>query len=575
VISVNAESNASVSVQLTGTLGTVSKNLTGSGANQTVSLSAGDLAALGDGAVTIFTTATDAAGNTSSSSEGGFALDTAAPVLVSAQVNGDVLTLTYTEANSLDAVNKAATTDFSVLVNGNPVAVNSVAVSGNSVNLTLATAVADGASASVSYSGSGANAIQDTAGNDAAVLATQSVDVPSGSVADGYIRDAHIYIDTNGDGSGDHDTGITTNASGNFFLPPGTPVGTIIAIGGVNIDSGLPNTLIYKAPAGSTTVSPLTTLVQAYADANSVSATDAETAVQTALGLPVGVDLLTFDPLAASPTDADAVAVQIASAQIATIAMLAASAPADGSTSAEAAQEVFDNLVVTVTDATGTVDLADADTATGLLGPATAIAPSEVSTATAAIGGAVNFSEIANAQAATLDSIAPAAPIAAPDLLAISDTGRLNNDDITTDTTPTVRVRFNSSAIDGTAVVAGNTAKVFDGATQIGSGVISEDDLANGYIDITTSALTPGQHALTANLTDSAGNSGSTSTALSINIDTAAPTISLGNLALSTDSGSSASDFLTKIAAQTITATLSSSLAAGEHVYGSTDNGTT
>ena len=575
VVSVTTENGASVSVVFTGSGAPVTKQITGNGTAQGVVLDANDLASLGDGAVAVATTSTDAFGNATTSTDGGFNLDTAAPVLASAQVNGDVLTLTYTDANGLDAVNKAATGDFTVLVNASQVEVSNVAVSGNNVNLTLVTAVADGAIASVSYSGSGANAIQDAAGNDAAVLENRSVDVPSGSVADGYIRDAHIYIDTNGDGSGDHDTGTSTNASGNFFLPAGTPSGTIIAIGGVNIDTGLPNTLIYKAPAGSTTVSPLTTLIQDYVDANNVSAAVAETEVQNALGLPAGVDLFTFDPLAASPTDADAVAVQIAATQIATIAMLAASAPADGSTSAKAAQEVFDNLVASITNAAGTVDLSDAGTATGLLGSATEVEPTKVSLAAADIGGSDDFSEISDAQAAALDDIAPAAPIAAPDLLAISDSGRLTNDDITTDTTPTVRVRFNATATDGTAVVVGNTAKVFDGESQIGSGVISEDDLANGYIDITASALTNGQHALNATLTDSAVNTSIASASLSINIDTAAPTTSLGNLALSTDSGSSASDFITKSAAQTVSATLSAALGADEFVYGSTDNGAT
>ncbi len=575
VVSVTAETGAEVSVVLTGTLGQVTKALTGTGASQTVTLAAGDLTALGDGAVTVSTSATDAAGNIASSADGAFNLDTTAPVLASAIVNGDVLTLTYTEANALDGVNMAATGDFAVLVNGNPVAVNAVAVNGNAVNLTLASTVANGSSMSVSYTGSGAAAIQDTAGNDAATLSGQSVDVPNGSLADGYIRDAHIYIDTNGDGTGDFDTGVYTNASGNFFLPPETPVGTIIAIGGVNIDTGVPNTLVYKAPAGSTTVSPLTTLVQTYADTNSVSAAAAETAVQDALGLPAGVDLLTFDPLAASPSDADAVAVQKAAAQIATIATLAASAPAVGSTGDQAAQQVFDNLVNTVTAPAATVDLSDAATSTALLGDRTTIADTDVSDATTAIGVATDFSGISLAQAEALDNIAPAAPIAAPDLLAGSDSGRLNNDDISSDTTPSVRVRINTGATDGSAAVAGNTANVFDGANQIGSGVISADDIANGFIDITTSALVDGVHGLTATLTDSAGNVGSASAALSLNIDTLVPSVSIGSIALSADSGSSASDFLTKVAAQTVTATLSGPLAAGEHLYGSTNGGAT
>lgn len=58
-------------------------------------------------------------------------------------------------------------------------------------------------------------------------------------------------------------------------------------------------------------------------------------------------------------------------------------------------------------------------------------------------------------------------------------------------------------------------------------------------------------------------------------VDTAGPTVTFGNLALSNDSGASASDFITNVAAQTITATLSASLGASESVYGSLDNGAT
>ncbi len=518
----------------------------------------------------------DSAGNSGTVTSQAYALDITAPELAGAEVNGKLLTLTYTEANGMDGIKMAASTDFAVLVNGSQDGffVNNVAVNGNEVVLTLDSNVANGSSVTLSYAGFGDAAIQDIAGNDAAELLNQIVAVPSASLADGYIRDAHIYIDTTGNGIGDHDTGVFTNASGNFFLPANTPTGTIIAIGGVNIDTGVPNTLIYKAPSGSTTVSPLTTLVQAYADTNNVSAAAAETAVQNALGLPAGVDLLTFDPLAADPSDADAVAVQKAAAQIATIAMLAASAPADGATSSDAAQDVIDKLVTTVTNASaGSVNLSDADTAASLLGDSTNITDSTVTSATAAIGGAVDLTQISNAQSIALDNIAPAAPTNAPDLLSSSDTGRLSNDDITSDNTPTVRIRFDTATTDGTAAVAGNIVKVFNGADPVGSGVINANDIANGFIDITTSALSDGIRALSATLADMAGNVSNTSATLNIHLDSVAPATSLSGISLSADTGSSAIDFLTKVTAQTISATLSAPLAQGEHVYGSTNGG--
>ena len=58
-------------------------------------------------------------------------------------------------------------------------------------------------------------------------------------------------------------------------------------------------------------------------------------------------------------------------------------------------------------------------------------------------------------------------------------------------------------------------------------------------------------------------------------VDTTAPTQTIGNLALSADTGVISTDFITKTAAQTITGTLSAALATGEVLYGSVDNGAT
>lgn len=69
------------------------------------------------------------------------------------------------------------------------------------------------------------------------------------------------------------------------------------------------------------------------------------------------------------------------------------------------------------------------------------------------------------------------------------------------------------------------------------------------------------------------GTAGSLGANKDIVIDTAAPTNTVAGAAFSADTGSSASDFVTKNAAQTVSGTLASNLAAGEHVYVSLDNG--
>jgi uncharacterized repeat protein (TIGR02059 family) len=105
-------------------------------------------------------------------------VDQSVPTFVSAATNtaGTTITLTYSEALSATT---AAGSDFSVLVGGVSRAVSSVAVSGSTVVLTLASAVGAGQSVSVAYTdptgSNDTNALQDAAGNDAATLAATSV----------------------------------------------------------------------------------------------------------------------------------------------------------------------------------------------------------------------------------------------------------------------------------------------------------------------------------------------------------------------------------------------------------------
>jgi hypothetical protein len=80
VTSVTAESGSAWTVTFTGQSGNVTKTGTGTGSAQAVILNAGDVTTLGQGAVTVSVTATDAAGNPATASTGGnFSIDTLAP----------------------------------------------------------------------------------------------------------------------------------------------------------------------------------------------------------------------------------------------------------------------------------------------------------------------------------------------------------------------------------------------------------------------------------------------------------------------------------------------------------------
>ena len=167
--------------------------------------------------------------------------DTTAPNLVSwsADSTTKTVTLTFNEnmsnISSLDGV--LAVNTGGIL---NPV--SSYSVSGAVVTLTLTNSFVAGNAVTINYtpaSTNDVNAIQDLAGNDV------TINLSSGLVADGYVSGAKIYIKpTNTAGltlnsDGLYDTGIVTDTEGNFFLLPSTPSGSIVAIGGVNIDTGV------------------------------------------------------------------------------------------------------------------------------------------------------------------------------------------------------------------------------------------------------------------------------------------------------------------------------------------------
>ncbi len=150
------------------------------------------------------------------------------------------------------------------------------------------------------------------------------ITVRSITVTDGYVSGADIYFDADGDGFADANefSGGETDGSGVFRFS-NTQTSAIIAVGGTNVDTGLPNLLTLKAPNSASTVNPLTTLVQTYLETQPGSTLQQATAaVASALGVPAGVDLLSYDPLAQPSGDPTALAVQKIAVQVAAVAVL-------------------------------------------------------------------------------------------------------------------------------------------------------------------------------------------------------------------------------------------------------------
>lgn len=121
-----------------------------------------------------------------------------------------------------------------------------------------------------------------------------------GHVADGYVKGATVFADANGNHRLDAgEWSATTDGAGGFTLPAGVR-GTLVATGGTDLLTNKAFKGMLTAPAGSTVVNPLTTLVQALMDKGGATTTveQATALLAKALGLPVGINLLTYDPLA-------------------------------------------------------------------------------------------------------------------------------------------------------------------------------------------------------------------------------------------------------------------------------------
>ncbi len=153
----------------------------------------------------------------------------------------------------------------------------------------------------------------------------------------------------------------------------------------------------------------------------------------------------------------------------------------------------------------------------------------------------------------TIDRTAPAAP-SQPDLLASSDSGASDSDNLTNQSKPT----FTGTAEKGAKV------KVFAGGVEIGSAVA---DATSGIWQVSSSsALADGPHAISATATDAAGNVSPGSTTLAITIDATAPAKPVKpDLMASSDTGSSDSDKLTNDTTPTLTGT--AEVGTTVHVY--------
>ena len=174
-----------------------------------------------------------------------------------------------------------------------------------------------------------------------------------------------------------------------------------------------------------------------------------------------------------------------------------------------------------------------------------------------------NSNTTTNAQTIIVDATAPSETF--PTVTLTSDTGSSGTDFITSNG----GVHFAGTVADTGGAGIG-TVQVFNGATLLGTASVSA---GNWSLDTILAAGT--YNALKVTVTDLAGNSNTTTNAQTIIVDATAPSAVATVTALSADTGSSGTDFITSVASQTVSGTFTGVLGAGEKIQVSADGGTT
>ncbi|QZI68267.1 FG-GAP-like repeat-containing protein [Pseudomonas protegens] len=166
----------------------------------------------------------------------------------------------------------------------------------------------------------------------------------------------------------------------------------------------------------------------------------------------------------------------------------------------------------------------------------------------------------------TVDTSAPSATQTVAITAINSDTGVSSSDFITADNT----LVFSGTL--GAALASGEGVQLsLDGGSTWFAASVSGTTWS---YDNSASVLADGSYSIQARVVDAAGNLGQ-NTSHNLTVDTLAPTATVSIVAISLDSGSSASDFITADNTLVISGTLGTALAVGDSVQVSLDGGST
>lgn len=168
---------------------------------------------------------------------------------------------------------------------------------------------------------------------------TTSAGTTTGRAVDGYLSGATVTCDANANNIADAgEMSTTTNAAGVFTFSSACS-STLLATGGIDIDTSYGFSGVLSAPAGSAFITPLTTLL-------AQSNLTAEQLSQL-LGLPAGFDVTKLDPMENPGLHRVTLAVQQILQEIANFMGTQTNTPYDGSQYVAGAKALGDALAAT------------------------------------------------------------------------------------------------------------------------------------------------------------------------------------------------------------------------------------
>lgn len=299
-------------------------------------------------------------------------------------------------------------------------------------------------------------------------------------VVDGYLSGATVFGDANDNGIQDSgETFTTTQADGSFDSSLFADSVPLVARGGVDISTGETFTGTLNAPAGSTVITPLTTVVQTIiaSDTSGTPPTPQEAAASLAASLGLQGDLLNDDPSALAEIG-DLSQLQAAAKIAAVINLVSAAAPDDP-------DAAVDGVLVALAQ-----DLADGEGGDPFDDPAA------IETALAAVGPAIQVSSA---------DLATALVTAANEIDSAEDLGGLEASQTVVQGTLTTAVTQSVGTTDGPSALstANETPDLFDTVVplrpQITDFTPAIDTLGNGGAEntITLSGTARGGSTIT------------------------------------------------------------------------------